>query len=72
MKEVYTRFLKEISTQRIQIEKDIAMIERGLEEKDCFIPIVDVDKLLKARVILVIYMSVLARLVEEIEQKERG
>lgn len=72
MKEVYTSFLKEIATQRIQIETDIAMIERGLEEKECFTPIVDADKLLQVRGFLVKYMSVLAALVEEIELKERG
>ena len=72
MREVYTSFLKEITTQRIQIETDIAMIERGLEEKECFTPIVDADKLLHVRGLLVKYMSVLAALVEEIELKERG
>ena len=72
MKEVYTSFLKEIAKQGIQIETDIAMIERGLEEKECFTPIVDAGKLLKARGFLVMYMSVLAALVEEIELKERG
>ena len=72
MKEVYTSFLKEIAKQRIQIETDIALIDRGLEEKECFTPIVDVTRLLCVRIFLVRYMKALEELVKDIELKERG
>ena len=70
MRKTYKSFLEEITKQRIKLETDIGMIERGLEEKACFIPIIEIDDLINGRYYLTKYMDILSKIVEDIEEKE--
>lgn len=72
MKGIYIKFIDELTTQLLQIEKDIAMIEKGQKEKDCFKPIVDVGKLKIVRHNLLNHINDMFTIVQEIDNNERG
>lgn len=70
MRKTYKSFLEEITKQRIKIETDIGIIDKGIKEKACFKPIIDIGSLVNLRAFLIDYMGELTKIVERIEEKE--